>query len=48
MTEKLLDWLYDFSPSHNAGAWEAINHNKFTKADKVAKFKKDLKSLIGY
>lgn len=48
MIEKLLDWLYDFSLSPNAGAWEAINHKKLTKADKVAKFKKDLKRLIGW
>lgn len=48
MIEKLLDWLYDFSPNPNAEAWEAINHKKLTKADKVAKFKKDLKRLIGW
>ena len=43
MIERLLNILYDFSPSPNAGAWE---QKVWTKDEKVKKFKRDLRELF--
>lgn len=43
MIERLLNILYDFSPSPNAGAGE---QKVWTRDEKIKKFKRDLRELF--
>ena len=45
MSERLLNILYDFSPSPNAGAGE---QKVWTRDEKIKKFKRDLKVLLSW
>lgn len=45
MIQRLLNILYDFSPSPNVGAGE---QKVWTRDEKVKKFKRDLKVLLSW